>query len=81
LLRVVESQTAKKAVTVGDLIAHGKQIVLTCKACNTIRTKDLNDAFFRPKMELSVLQEMLSCPECGHSNGVDDESGLIVTAE
>ena len=72
---------AKKAITVGDLIAQGKHLVLTCKACNTISTQDLNDVFFRPKIELSVLQEMLSCPECGHSNGVDDESGLIVTAE
>ncbi len=72
---------AKKAITVGALVAQGKHLVLTCKTCNTISTKDLNNVFFRPKMEFSVLQEILSCPECGHSNGTDDESGLMVTAE
>ena len=69
------------AVTVGQLIAQGKHLVLACKTCNTISSKDPSDVFFRPKMELLVLQGMLSCPECGRSNGVDDESGLIVTVE
>jgi len=64
---------AKKAITVGDLVAQGKHLVLTCKACKTISTKDPSDVFFRFKMEFSVLQEMLNCPECGHSNGVKIE--------
>ena|GEM_PF-5776558 len=78
---VAESQMAKKAITVGDLIAQGQHLVLTCKACNTISTKDLNDVFFRPKMELLALTHMMHCPECGYSNSVDGKSRLIVTTE
>ena len=71
----------RKAITVGDLIAQGKHLVLTCKACNTVSTKDLNDVFFRPKMELSVLADLMHCPECGYCNAEDGEGKLSVTAE
>ena len=71
---------AKIATSVGDLIAQGRHLVLTCKACNTISTKDVKDVFFRPKMELSVLVNMMHCSECGYCNGVDDGAKLIITA-
>jgi RNase P subunit RPR2 len=72
---------ARKSVTVGQLTAQNKHLALTCKACNTISTKNLNDVFFRPKMELSMLTHVMHCPECGYSKRVDDKGSLIATAE
>ena len=80
-MRVAESQMAQKAITIGDFIARCPHLGITCKTCNTISTKYLNDVFFHPKMEFSVLQGMLSCPECGRSNGVEDKGSPIETAE
>ena len=39
-----------------------KLVVLTCRACNTVSTKDLNAMFFCPNMELSVLGQLMQCP-------------------
>ena len=72
---------ARKAITVGDLVAQSKHLVLTCKACNTISTEDLNDVFFRPKVEFSLLPLMMQCPVCGYGNCMDERGLLIVTAE
>jgi hypothetical protein len=55
-----------------------KLVMLTCRACNTVSTKDLNEVFFCPNMELSVLDQLLQCPECGYRNGGVAERKLVV---
>ncbi len=54
--------------TIADAIAQRKRLVFTCMACKTITSKEPNDLFFKPNMELNILEKVSVCTECGANN-------------
>ena len=67
--------------TIGEVIAQKKRFVFTCLACKTITSKQPNDLFYKPNMELSVLERMSACSECGGTNINGLPKQLILTIE
>ena len=67
--------------TVADAIAQKKRLVFTCKACNTITSKEPNDVFYPQKMELTIVQQIAVCPECGAANMPGHSKQIIMTIE
>ena len=67
--------------TIGEVIAQRKRFVFTCMACKTITSKEPNELFYKPNMELSALERMSACSECGATNADDMPRQLLLTIE
>ena len=67
--------------TVAEAIAQDKCFVFTCRACRTVISKQPNDLFFRPKMELHILQQISVCSECGAANATGNPAQVVMTVE
>ena len=67
--------------TVAEAIAQDKRFVFTCKVCKAVISKQPNDLFFRPKMELEILQQISICGECGACNTTDHPLQVVLTVE
>ena len=67
--------------TVADAIGQDKRFVFTCKVCGAVISKQPNDLFFRPKMELHILQQISICTECGASNATGHPAQVVLTVE
>ena len=58
------------AKNIRGAIARGKQIIITCKNCNTITHQNAIDLPYLPSVELSFLENTIRCESCGYSNSV-----------
>ena len=67
--------------TVAEAIAQDKRFVFTCKTCKAVISKQPNDIFFRPKMELHILEQISICSECGASNSTGHPLQVVLTVE
>ena len=67
--------------TVAEAIAQDKRFVFSCKACRAVISKQPNDLFFRPKMELEILQQISICGECGACNTTGRPLQVVLTVE
>ena len=67
--------------TVAETIAQDKRFVFTCKACKAVISKQPNDLFFRPKMELHILEQISICSECGAANAKGNPVQVVLTVE
>ena len=67
--------------TVAEAIAQDKRFVFTCKSCKAVISKQPNDLFFRPKMELHVLEQISICSECGAANATGNPVQVVLTVE
>ena len=71
----------RPARTIADVIRQKKRFVFTCLACKTITGKEPKELFFRPNMELAVLEKVSVCPRCGASNFPGFAQNLFLTVE
>ena len=53
--------------TVAEAIAQDKRFGFTCRPCKAVISKQPNDLFFSPNMELHILEQISICSECGMS--------------
>ena len=67
--------------TVAEAIAQDKRFVFTCKVCRAAISKQPNDLFFRPKMELHILQQISICSACGAANATGSPVQVVLTVE
>ena len=67
--------------TIADVIKQKKRFVFTCLSCKTITSKEPNDLFFKPNMELTILENVSVCPKCRASNFPGFAQRLFLTVE
>ena len=67
--------------TVAEAIAQDKRFVFTCRSCKAVISKQPNDLFFRPNMELQILEQISICSECGASNSTGHPLQVVLTVE
>ena len=67
--------------TIAEANSQKKRFVFTCLACKTISRKEGNAIFFKHTMELTLLEQVSACPECGASNFPGFAQKLFLTVE
>ena len=64
--------------TIADAIAQKKLVVFTCKACGAITSKEPSDLLLKPKLELTALEAVSVCPQCGAGNVTGKSKQLLL---
>ncbi len=67
--------------TIADAMILKKRFVFTCRTCGAVISKEPNDVFFKPKMELKALEAVSTCAKCGANNISGYPLRLVLTID